>query len=247
MALYEGGDAVARSELVNHASGVVGTFIRTAAMHGRSDGTRLLPSYAQRIIDSGPSIEETEREFRIRAHERAALVLPAPRPKQDKFGILDAPRLYSDDFLRGIGLLGVSVIYFDLDDFKAVNSRFSEPVVDRTLLPALMRLVASLAEGHGWAYAEGGDEFIMLLPNTNIRLAEAFAAVLLERIRATVIDVDGEQVQVSATAGISWSDNAVDGQACREAASKAKHAAKTTQPKGGWVVAQAALPSQLRL
>lgn len=30
-----------------------------------------------------------------------------------------------------------SVIYFDLDDFKKLNPRFTEPVIDRTLLPEL--------------------------------------------------------------------------------------------------------------
>jgi diguanylate cyclase (GGDEF)-like protein len=166
-----------------------------------------------------------------RTKRKAPSAAPAPpaapaRLKQDKFGILDSPKQYDLDFKPSVGLLGVSVIYFDLDDFKKLNTSFTEPVIDRTLLPKLQRLIAALVVHRGYAYAEGGDEFIIMLPNTNTALAEAFATVLLERIRSTTFMVEADTVNVTASAGIASSMNADDAQVCREGASAAKREAK---------------------
>lgn len=172
------------------------------------------------------------RPFVIAQESRAA---PARR-KQDKFEILDSPKQYDLDFPHSIGMLGVAVIYFDLDDFKTLNTRFTEPVIDRTLLPELQRMIAALVVNRGYAYAEGGDEFIIMLPNTNAALASAFAAELLERIRSTRFDVDGDEVKVTASAGIAVGAIAGQAQACRESASAAKRDAKE-QGKDRFVVA----------
>jgi hypothetical protein len=87
-------------------------------------------------------------------------------------------------------------------------------------------LIAALVLDRGYAYAEGGDEFIVILPNTNAVLAEALTAELLERIRSTTFEVDREPVRVTASAGIAVSTIAEDAQRCREAASAAKRDAK---------------------
>jgi hypothetical protein len=54
--------------------------------------------------------------------ERGKIAPTAPRAKQDKFGILDAPQLFSTDIEEPIGPLGCAVIYLDLDNFKALNT-----------------------------------------------------------------------------------------------------------------------------
>lgn len=150
----------------------------------------------------------------------------ATRRKHDKFEILDSPSHYAEDFRSSVGKLGVSVIFFDLDHFKQLNTRFSEPVIDRALLKDLNKLIAELADKRGFAYAEGGDEFIVMLPNTNAAQAEAFAVVLLDAIRAATFHVDGEPIRVTASAGIASATDPEVGQACREAAAKAKQKAK---------------------
>lgn len=80
----------------------------------------------------------------------------AERKKQDKFGILDAISQFEQDFRASVGPLGAAVIYFDLDGFKLLNTRFKETVIDRDLLPELQQLIDRLVTGHGYAYAEGG-------------------------------------------------------------------------------------------
>jgi hypothetical protein len=54
-------------------------------------------------------------------------------------------------------LLGAALIYLDIDHFKAVNTKLTERVVDKTLLPQFQRLVWNAAAGHGFAYDEGVD------------------------------------------------------------------------------------------
>ena len=149
------------------------------------------------------------------------------RRKQDKFGILDArTHHYDEDYRNGVGMLGVAVIYFDLDHFKAINTRFTEPVVDRELLTDLNKLVDALVEGRGFGYAEGGDEFLILLPNTSLKIAEAFVQELLDALREKTFVVQGEDVRVRASAGIAWSNDPEKAQACLDAAALAKKAAK---------------------
>ena len=63
------------------------------------------------------------------------------REKHQKFGILDAPNLLTKDLSQSAGLLGRVLIYLDVDNFKSVNTRLTERVVDRAILPELHRIV----------------------------------------------------------------------------------------------------------
>jgi diguanylate cyclase (GGDEF)-like protein len=150
--------------------------------------------------------EEVERTF----EEAATLEQAAPaRAKQQKFGILDAPNLLPDDLadlLREPSLLGSSLLFFDLDDFKSLNTRFSETVVDAAIVIPMHTLVRDAAQGNGFAYAFGGDEFIMLLPNTPHEVALVFAEHLRRRIAAVNLRVNGQEVQVTASFGIASTD-----------------------------------------
>jgi diguanylate cyclase (GGDEF)-like protein len=237
------GEPPLRDELVKVIGDRVTAFIQSCLAGVRGENAGAAAREAHNLIASinmGIS-----KAFDLAVHVRkkqAPSSAPAPpaRMKQDKFEILDSPKQYDADFGPSVGALGVAVIYFDLDDFKALNTRFTEPVIDKTLLPELQRLIAGLVEDRGYAYAEGGDEFIVMLPNTNTTLAEAFASVLLDRIRSTIFKIGDEAVSVTASAGIAASTKGDDSQACREAASAAKRDAKQ-QGKDRYVVST--LPS----
>ncbi len=92
-------------------------------------------------------------------------------------------------------------------------------------VPTALRFTVT-ADKRGFAYAEGGDEFIVMLPNTNAAEAEVFAVVLLDAVRAATFRVDGEPIRVTASAGIASATDPEAGQVCREAAAKAKQKAK---------------------
>lgn len=113
----------------------------------------------------------------------------APRVYDEKFGILEAPALFVTDlavYRRRCGLRRVSicVVYLDIDDFKAFNTRYGETRIDRDLLPAFMELLEAHVFAHGHAYRFGGDEYVVLLPNypreDAVRLVQRFQAALRE-------------------------------------------------------------------
>lgn len=75
----------------------------------------------------------------------------------------------------------VSVVMMDLKGFKAINDRFGHPVGDGVLLRTARVIRDSLRTvdaGCRW----GGDEFVVVLPNTNL----LFAVAVAERIRRRV-------------------------------------------------------------
>lgn len=110
-----------------------------------------------------------------------------PRVYDEKFHILEAPRLFLPDlaYYRHECTLrdaSIAVCYVDIDDFKAINERLTETVVDLKVLAPFLELVEAWAFGHGHAYRFGGDEFVILLPNARRELALAMIHELRTRV-----------------------------------------------------------------
>lgn len=110
-----------------------------------------------------------------------------PREYDEKFHILEAPALALTDldyYRRRCAIRQVSlgVAYADIDDFKAVNSKFGESWVDVQVLPRFMEALETWAFARGHAYRFGGDEYLLLMPNCDQRLCVQLLTDLLERI-----------------------------------------------------------------
>lgn len=118
---------------------------------------------------------------------RPQSVAEPPREYDDKFRILQAPSLFLADLaayrarceLRGVP---VAVVYFDIDDFKAFNSRYGETRVDRDVLVPFMQLLEAHTFARGHAYRIGGDEYVVLLPNADAAAGEAFVAAFVRAL-----------------------------------------------------------------
>jgi diguanylate cyclase (GGDEF)-like protein len=78
-----------------------------------------------------------------------------------------------------------TVAYLDLDDFKQVNDRFGHETGDRVLVLAAQAIRKSLRANDIVARV-GGDEFIVLLPETDARDAEAVLRKLEEHLAAVM-------------------------------------------------------------
>ena len=76
-----------------------------------------------------------------------------------------------------------SVIFVDVDDFKDINDRLGHVEADYTL-NAIARSLAAQLRGSDLVCRWGGDEFIILLPETE----RQEAGVLAERLRQAVAD-----------------------------------------------------------
>ncbi len=89
-----------------------------------------------------------------------------------------------------------SLIMLDLDDFKGVNDALGHQAGDR-LLAEIGRAIVAAGRDTDRVFRYGGDEFVLLLPNTDAASALAVA----ERVRSAVHDVGGE--------GSSWAEAAM--------------------------------------
>lgn len=113
----------------------------------------------------------------------------APRQYDEKFHILQAPFLFLQDLayfrakceMRDAPL---SIAFLDIDDFKRFNRAHSETTVDRNLLPRFMQTLEAHIFHHGFAYRQGGDEYLILLPSLSKELAIVFLDELRRKLAA---------------------------------------------------------------
>jgi len=92
----------------------------------------------------------------------------------------------------------VSVIVFDLDGFKTINDTYGHHIGDAVLQEVAERLLVLLRETD-LLYRLGGDEFLVLLPNTHIDRA----AVVAERVREAVERLRPGGHEVTASIGVA--------------------------------------------
>lgn len=96
----------------------------------------------------------------------------------------------------------VSVLYIDLNEFKAVNDNFGHEVGDRLLIGIAGRLASCLRECDCLCRL-GGDEFTVLLEDAQ---TEADAAAVRDRMHDALVEpfvIDGNVIAGSASIGIA--------------------------------------------
>ncbi len=108
---------------------------------------------------------------------------------------------------RDGGVTGV--LFLDLDDFKQVNDTFGHRHGDAVLVAVSRRLEAGLRAGDTVARFSG-DEFIILLEGLESPASAEAAAVRLLELLAPALEVEGQEIIVSASVGMA---TAVPGEA----------------------------------
>ncbi|NJP32836.1 GGDEF domain-containing protein [Micromonospora thermarum] len=124
----------------------------------------------------------------------------------------------------------LSVLALDLDRFKNVNDTYGHTAGD-TVLAEFARRVRGEIREVDLAFRQGGEEFVVLLPETDARGATIVAERLAAAIRGTPITVDGPGtpvlVPVTVSIGIAvYPDHGSTGQQVLDAADEALYAAK---------------------
>lgn len=174
--------------------------------------------------------EHLQRMIELRVLE-AEPAKPA-RELDQKFRILWSARQAEQDFAAYVEAarpLGNSVVlvYLDLDNFKPLNTRFTNAKVDETVLPTAQRLLAKLVQGRGEAYLHGGDEMLVIVSNLDDDEARAFAEKLRRSFEVEKFEIDGEAINLTASIGVAaWPLNGSTYQAVLEAANRAQVDAK---------------------
>ncbi len=112
------------------------------------------------------------------------------------------------DHPEGVGFKTFSLIMLDIDHFKKVNDRFGHSVGDE-VLKYLCRLIRGLVRQGDLLIRWGGEEFLVLLPETNV----AEAHPLAERIRREVAAANFEVVgHITISLGVAQlqADDSID-------------------------------------
>ncbi|MEU8180213.1 diguanylate cyclase [Micromonospora sp. NPDC049047] len=122
----------------------------------------------------------------------------------------------------------LSVLALDLDRFKDVNDTYGHAAGD-TVLAEFARRVRGEIREVDLAFRQGGEEFVLLLPETDARGAAIVAERLGAAVRETPIAVEAYAgpVVVTVSVGIAvYPDNGSTGREVLEAADDALYAAK---------------------
>jgi diguanylate cyclase (GGDEF)-like protein len=94
------------------------------------------------------------------------------------------------------------VALFDLDHFKSVNDRYGHATGDEVLKAFAHTVHATMRDTDIFG-RHGGEEFMMILPETDI----AGACLAIERVRAAVAQADwkalGPELSVTVSAGVA--------------------------------------------
>jgi diguanylate cyclase (GGDEF)-like protein/PAS domain S-box-containing protein len=169
----------------------------------RRDGARRVVAYNAACVPSDePSLlwimllrDVTEERERARGLERRAASDPLTgvlNSRAFRDALRSAVRMASTDRPLTLALL-------DLDHFKRINDVHGHPVGDEVLVAAVQRLVGATS-GLGTFARVGGEEFALLMPDTDAVAGRRIVEQALEALRATDLPEVG---RITASAGVA--------------------------------------------
>jgi len=151
----------------------------------------------QRIIDLQLNLLQAREELRERASKDLLTMLPNRSAIAHTLEN-EISRCHRDHRTVGIILL-------DLDHFKKVNDTMGHFAGDAVLRETALRLRSNMRP-YDQVGRYGGEEFLVVLPNCDLEQAANQAERMRHRLHATGMLVDGCELQVSASFGVTISD-----------------------------------------
>lgn len=100
----------------------------------------------------------------------------------------------------------LSIILCDIDGFKEINDAHGHLAGDGLLKELVDLLQKSIRDGVDWIARYGGDEFLIVLPNTDLKGARIAAKRLCHSISGEVFMIKNQSVRVTASFGVTGID-----------------------------------------
>jgi diguanylate cyclase (GGDEF)-like protein len=124
--------------------------------------------------------------------------------------------------------------YLDLDRFKLINDLFGHPAGDEVLRQVCQRAQVLLVEGQHFGRI-GGDEFVLLMPDTTVQLAELICRGIIDSLSQTPFLVSDKAFQVRGSIGAI---EVAPGMLIKDALSAADAACRAAKRKSGFFMAE---------
>ena len=123
----------------------------------------------------------------------------------------------------------LGILMLDLDHFKRVNDRFGHQAGD-AYLQAVGAFLLNWARSQDIVCRYGGEEFVLILPDTNLATAETMGALLCQEIQDLYAEYHGQVLQsVTASVGVAgFPEHGLTSEALLRAADQALYRAKAS-------------------
>ncbi len=126
-------------------------------------------------------------------------------------------RRYLDSHLEGVmrrvadNNRPVTLLMIDIDHFKVVNDNHGHAVGDTVLVAVAERILRNV-RGFDLAVRYGGEEFVVVMPDTDLAVAAPVADRLRQRMAETPVPVDAEvdNLTVTLSIGVAQSRDATE-------------------------------------
>lgn len=106
--------------------------------------------------------------------------------------------LYSTTLNHGV----LSAMLIDIDEFKSINDTKGHTMGDKVLQRATQILKNNTHGERDWVARYGGDEFLMVLPETDHKAAIRIAETIRQQIEQEIFDLRGSSVSLTISCGV---------------------------------------------
>ncbi len=151
------------------------------------------------VIWSGVAIDVTEQKNLEENLRQLSITDPLTRLANRRHFMIESERLITSSMRHGRPF---SILMYDLDHFKRVNDTYGHSVGDDVLVQ-ISELVQGRVRACDLVARIGGEEFIVLLPDTDLTDAKTLAEELRQHIENIDFEVNGEQFKVTVTFGVT--------------------------------------------
>lgn len=161
------------------------------------DGAELIArlNTAKRII-------RLEHSLRKRNEEIALLSItdPLTRTYNRRYLNEQLPKALSHSFRHGHPL---SVAICDIDHFKSINDCYGHQIGDHVLREFAGGIRNVIRDGSDWVVRYGGEEFMIILPETDLSGAHKAAERYRLLTAATPIEYEDKKIKITASFGVA--------------------------------------------
>lgn len=190
-------------------------------------------SYRQSINNR---VEMLQEEIKLETSKQSIGNTMGERELEQKFKILFSQPQIERDFKYWCSdaikeQYPIAILFVDIDNFKVLNTKYTEKSVDDTIFPDAQYLLKTWTSHHGGAYRYGGDEFVVILPNHDENEAVAFGEKIRIKFEKHNFTIGSVKERLTISVGIALYPT--HGKDLNEVLSIANKAERGAKDKGG--------------